>query len=232
MTLQRLLAATLFCAACSGPARETKAAPRTVARTAPEPAPVPSPVLPVDSNGIALEYRPQAEGRTMIEVREPDGASVRIFDGLKLVDEESAPLAVEAVADHWYRVSAHLPSGALREKKVKGQAGQVATLSFTDAGVRGPVALTHEELRRLIVALDQEVGDKARLSILETAVRHAWFTSAQVGALIDHVVYRDNKLLAARVLKDHILDKENAYLLYQHFTYRDDKARVQDLLER
>jgi Domain of unknown function (DUF4476) len=228
MTLRRLLASTLFCAACSEPARETRPAPRPVARAAPEPAPV----LPADNDGVALAYRPQAEGRTMIEVREPDGASVRIFDGPKLVNEEIAPLAVEALADHWYRVSAHLPSGALREKKVKGQAGQVATLSFTDAGVRGPVALTPEELLRLISALDQEEGDKTRLSILETAARHAWFTSAQAGALIDHVVHRDNKLLAVPVLKDRILDKENAFLLYQHFTYRDDKARVQDLLER
>ena len=227
MNLPGLLAATLLCAACSGPAREAKPAPpKPVAR-----AETPPPVLPAD-DGIALEYRPQSDGRTMIEVRKPDGARVQIFDGLKLLDEESAPLSVEAQADHWYRITAHLPSGALREKKVQGQAGQVATLSFTDAGVRGPVTMTHEEFHRLLTALDQETGDQAKLSMVETAARHSWFSSTQVGTLIDHVVYRANKLLVVPLLKERILDKQNAYLLYQHFTYREDKAQVQQLLER
>ncbi len=167
----------------------------------------------------------------MLEVRKPDGASVQIFDGPKLVDQQSAPLSIEAQADHWYRVTAHLPSGALRETKVQGQAGQVASLTFIDAGVRGPVTLTHEEFHRLLTAIDIEPGDKAKLSILETAARRAYFSTAQAGALIDHVVYRENKLLAVPLLKDRILDKQNAYLLYQHFTYREDKARVQELLE-
>lgn len=222
-----LLAAALLAAACAGPARESrppqpKPPPRAVA---------PAPVL-AESDGIALEYRPQSQGRTLIEVLRPEGARVAIYDGPKLVDEESAPLSVEALADHWYRVTAHLPSGALREKKVQGQAGQVATLSFTDAGVRGPVALTREEFGRLLHALDVEAGDKAKLSLLETAARRSYFSTAQAGALIDHVVYRENKLLAVPLLKDRILDQQNAYLLYQHFTYREDKARVQELLER
>ena len=41
----------------------------------------------------------------------------------------------------------------------------------------------------------------------------------------------ENKLAAVPVLKDRILDRENAFWLYQHFTYRDDKAKVQEILE-
>ncbi len=159
MTLQRLLAATLLCAACSGPARENRPAPKPVPRAAAPPAPV----LPAD-DGIAREYRPQPEGRTPIEVRNS--------------------------------------------------------------------AMTHEEFRRLLNAMDIETGGQAKLSMLETAARHSYFSTAQAGALIDHVVYRDDKLLAVPLLKDRILDQQNVYLLYQHFNYREDKARVQELLER
>jgi hypothetical protein len=35
-----------------------------------------------------------------------------------------------------------------------------------------------------------------------------------------------------QILKDRILDRENAFWLYQHFTYREDKAKVQEMLER
>ena len=206
-----------------------KPPPKPVAR-AETPAPV-APVAPAD-DGVALEYRAQAEGRTMIEVLKPEGASIQIFDGGQSVANDAAPLSIEAHADHWYRVTAHLPSGALREKKVQGQTGQVASLRFADTGVRGPVAMSHDEFHRLITALDQEAGDKAKISLLETAAAHAWFTTAQAGALIDHVVYREDKLLVVPIVRGRILDRQNAYLLYQHFTYREDKAKVEQMLER
>ena len=42
----------------------------------------------------------------------------------------------------------------------------------------------------------------------------------------------ESRLLAAvPLLKDRILDRENAFWLYQHFTYREDKAKVQEILE-
>ncbi len=93
-----------------------------------------------------------------------------------------------------------------------------------------PQALTHEEFHRLLLAVDQEAGDKAKLAIVETAAAHAWFSTAQAGALLDHLVYRESKLFAVPVLKGHIVDLQNEYLLYQHFTYREDKAKVEEML--
>ena len=49
--------------------------------------------------------------------------------------------------------------------------------------------------------------------------------------IIDRLVYRDDKLAAVPILKDRILDKQNAWQLYQHFTYREDKMKVQEMLE-
>lgn len=214
-------------AACSTPSAQQKPAPPP-ARAQPKPEPAP---LTSAADGIALDYRAQSEGRTLVEVLKPDGAQIQIFDGAQLVASDAAPLAAEVHADHWYRITAHLPSGALREKKVQGVAGQVASLRFADTGVRGPVAMTREEFHRLLNAIDQEAGDKAKLSILETASARAWFTTAMAGVLLEHLVYRDSKLLAVPIVKDRILDKQNAYLLYQHFTYREDKAKVQEMLE-
>jgi|GEM_PF-3308352 len=94
----------------------------------------------------------------------------------------------------------------------------------------GPQPLTHEEFHRLLNAVDQEAGDKAKLAIVGTAAAHAWFSTAQAGALIDHLVYRESKLLVVPVLKSRILDVQNEYLLYQHFTYREDKAKVEEML--
>jgi hypothetical protein len=92
--------------------------------------------------------------------------------------------------------------------------------------------MSDKEFRALRGQLEREHGDTAELSILRTAAASSSFTTAQAALLIDHIVHRDNKLLAVPILKDRILDRENAFWLYQHFTYRKDKMKVQEMLER
>jgi len=75
----------------------------------------------------------------------------------------------------------------------------------------------------------REVG--TALEVKDGIARIYGLTSAMAGVLIDHIVYRENKLAAVPILKDRILDRENAFWLYQHFTYREDKAKVQEILE-
>ena len=192
------------------------------------PAPAPAPVV---DEGVAVEYRPQAEGKTLLEVASPVGAKVDVHEGQALLGRDSAPMTVKAEADHWYVVSARLPSGALRETKVQARAGQVASVHFEEAAPRGPQAMSHEKFKEFTHALDVEAGDEAKLRLLQSAAAHEWFTAAMAGVIIDHVVHRENKLLAVPLLKDRILDKENAFWLYQHFTYREDKAKVQEMIE-
>ena len=139
--------------------------------------------------------------------------------------------SVRAEADHWYLVSARLPSGAVKETKVQARAGQVASVRFEDAAPQGPQAMSHEAFKDFLHALDVEAGDEAKLGLLRSAAAREWFSAAEAGVIIDHVVHRENKLRAVPLLKDRILDKENAFWLYQHFTYREDKAKVQELLE-
>ena len=91
--------------------------------------------------------------------------------------------------------------------------------------------MSREAFKGFLQALDEEPGDEAKLNLLRSAAARQWFTAAMAGVLIDHIVYRENKLAAVPILKDRILDRENAFWLYQHFTYREDKAKVQEILE-
>src|SRR6266550_2051027 len=204
--MKRLGLLLVFVAACKGPAQE--------ART--EPPPVPSPATVVTAPApvgeeVAVDYRTQSEGQA-------------------LVGRDTAPMAVKAQPDHWYMIGARLPSGAVREAKVQARAGQVASLRFVDVP-QGPQAMSREAFKGFLQALDEEPGDQGKLNLLRSAAAKQWFTSAMAGVLIDHIVYRENKLAAVPILKDRILDRENAFWLYQHFTYREDKAKVQEILE-
>ena len=154
---------------------------------------------------------------------------VQVFDGPALVAADTVPVAFDAVPDQYYRMVFQLPSGALREKKLQARAGELLSVHVMES--KGPQAMNDKEFRTLRTALDREAGDAAKLAVLRTAAANAFFTTAQAGQLIDRLVYRDDKLAAVPILKDRILDKQNAWQLYQHFTYREDKMRVQEILE-
>jgi hypothetical protein len=210
----------LLCAAgCGGPAQETRKDPAVVVQT------------PV-ADEVAVEYRTQAEGHALIEVASPAGARVDVREGQALIGRDTAPMTVKAQPDHWYAIAARLPSGAAREAKVQARGGQIASVRFMDVAPQGPQAMSREAFKGFVQTMDEEAGDEAKLNLLRSAASHQWFTSAMAGVLIDHVVHRENKLVAVQVLKDRILDRENAFWLYQHFTYREDKAKVQEMLER
>ena len=225
------LLSALALVACTTPAARTRPDPTPAAEPPPRPAEqvIPKPVV---EDGFIIEYRPQAEGRSLLEIAKPKDAQVEIYEGGKLLSRDSAPTSARVEADEWYRVHVRLPSGMEVDRKVQALHGLVASLRFTDVAPQGPAAISHEEFSRLVGALDREVGDAAKLSVLKTAAARAYFTTAMAGVLIDHLVYRENKIEAVPILKDRILDKQNAYTLYQHFTYREDKAKVQEMLEQ
>ena len=108
---------------------------------------------------------------------------------------------------------------------------QVASVHFAEAVPQGPQAMSHEAFKEFVHNVDLEAGDDAKLRLIRSASQNQWFTAAMAGVLIDHIVHRENKLAAVPILKDRILDRENAFWLYQHFTYREDKAKVQEILE-
>ena len=226
MRMKKLALLVAVAAGCTQTA-EVKPTP------SPEQPPVveaPMPARIIEENAT-VEYRAQAEGKALVEVAAPQGARVDVREGQALVGREVAPMSVKAESDHWYVVAARLPSGATREIKVQARSGQVASVRFQDTEPTGPQAMSRDAFKDLLHSVDTEAGDDAKLGLLRSAASREWFTAAMAGVLIDHIVHRDGKLAAVTVLKDRILDRENAFWLYQHFTYREDKAKVQEMLE-
>src|SRR5947209_2558281 len=117
----------------------------------PKPAPQPAPadVRPaqvVDDN-VAVEYRAQSAGQTLIEVASPPGTRVDVHEAQALVGRDVAPMTVRAEGDHWYVVSARLPSGESRETKVQARAGQIASVHFAQPAPQGPQAMSHDAFK-------------------------------------------------------------------------------------
>jgi hypothetical protein len=249
MSFPRALCAALLFALVAACPRQTEVKPTPQEEPPPEPAPpppkpkpqkppakppkvaqpAPEPPVVIVEDGIRLEYRPHA-GRTVVEVTEPEGAQVQAFDGSALVADDTVPLAFDAQPDHYYRLVARFPSGSVRDKKVQARAGRLLSVRLQEA--KEPQAMNDKDFRALRTELEHERGDTAKLALLRTAAANSYFTTLQAASLIDRLVYREDKLAAIPILKDRILDRENAWQLYQHFTYREDKIKVQEMLER
>lgn len=122
------------------PRKPPQKPPPKVAQPAPEP-----PVIIVE-DGIRLEYRPHA-GHTVVEVTEPEGAQVQAFDGSALVADDTVPLAFDAQPDHYYRLVARFPSGAVRDKKVQARAGRLLSVRLHEA--KEPQAMSDKDFRAL-----------------------------------------------------------------------------------
>jgi hypothetical protein len=229
--MKRLLVALFLVAACAAPQvvppeKPTEAPPPPEKPVEVRPPPPQPPTIIVE-DGMRLEYR--AHGRTVVEITEPEGMQVQAFDGPALVAADTVPVAFDALPDHYYRMVFQLPSGAVREKKLQARSNELLTVRLMEA--KGPQAMNEKDFHTLRAALEREGGDAAKLAVLRTAAANAFFTTAQAGQLIDRLAFRDDKLAAVPILKDRILDKQNAWQLYQHFTYREDKMKVQEILE-
>lgn len=226
--MKRLLVALFLLAACAAPQvvppEKPTEAPEKPVEVRPPP---PQPPTIIVEDGMRLEYR--AHGRTVVEITEPEGMQVQAFDGPALVAADTVPVAFDALPDHYYRMVFQLPSGAVREKKLQARSNELLTVRLMEA--KGPQAMNEKDFHTLHAALEREAGDAAKLAVLRTAAANAFFTTAQAGQLIDRLAFRDDKLAAVPILKDRILDKQNAWQLYQHFTYREDKMKVQEILE-
>jgi hypothetical protein len=96
----------------------------------------------------------------------------------------------------------------------------------------GPQPMPVEEFRHFIGAVDRsDGGDAGKIAMIKTAAQDNYFLVGEVGMLIDHVTYRQSKLDLVPILNPRITDRGEAYRILEHFTYREDKALVEQQLQ-
>jgi len=87
------------------------------------------------------------------------------------------------------------------------------------------------EFRALKQAIESESFEKQQLNVLQSAARRAQFTVEQVGQLIDLFSFSSGKVKVVEITRPRIVDRENLYQLYSHFTFDSDKDKVKHLLK-
>ncbi len=81
-------------------------------------------------------------------------------------------------------------------------------------------------------AISRESFSEGRLNVLSTAMSSGtWFTVFQVGQLIDLFNFGTEKIKVVEMTNSHLADRQNAFRLYEHFTFSAEKEKVRKILE-
>ncbi len=95
-----------------------------------------------------------------------------------------------------------------------------------------PQPMDSAQFGALLEAIDAEGFEDGKLGVLRTAAPSAFFTVGQVGQLVDQFAFSSGKVAVVETCKPRILDLQNAFQLYSHFTFDSDKAKVRRILGR
>jgi hypothetical protein len=94
----------------------------------------------------------------------------------------------------------------------------------------GPRAMEPARFDALVAAVKREPFADGQRRVLDTAMPGAWFSVAQVGTLVDLFTFSPDKLGVVRRAKGRIVDPDQAFRLYERFTFESDKAELRKIL--
>jgi hypothetical protein len=89
-----------------------------------------------------------------------------------------------------------------------------------------------ENEKTLASAMRKEAFDDNRLAVLSLGVRNVCVTSEQARDLVGEVTFSRPRLEALRMLAGRIVDAQDAWKLYDAFTFDSDKRAARDILTK
>ncbi len=90
--------------------------------------------------------------------------------------------------------------------------------------------ITEQQLQSLMHAINKESFGDSKLRVLESAVSTQYFLVPQVMKILQRFSFGEDKLDAVRMLWPRVLDRENAYQLYQGFTFQGEKDELRQII--
>jgi len=202
----------------------------------------------VSGNDFSLNYQMHPKGKSFLKVLSPEGAKARILLRNSVVIKDTIPFSYKAKGDVFYTVEITL-NGKIWKKKIEVKDGMIAILKVAkmhSASAKitvvnesprkkhkkkkhhGKIAMSNSQLKSLIAAIKSESFDEGQLNVLKDAMQHKWVTSKQVGKIIDVYSFASSKVQAGTICYPRVVDKDNFYTVYSHFTFSGSKDELRE----
>ncbi len=89
-----------------------------------------------------------------------------------------------------------------------------------------PKPIRAEDLAPFIESVKKAGFGDTKVDMVKEFGRSNWFMVDQVGTIAEELPFGENKVEAILALYPHIVDKENAYRLYEFVTFSDDRDKL------
>ncbi|MBX2804173.1 MAG: DUF4476 domain-containing protein [Myxococcales bacterium] len=135
------------------------------------------------------------------------------------------------------------PSGVvLAHSEVRVPPRQNVRLVFDGAGMRpiappapppqpvGPEPMDGATFTLLMSEVSKLSFGDDKLGAIELAAARSWFTTDQVGQLIDQMSFGDDKIAVVKLTRTRIVDMDRAFTLASRFDFSNDAEEAMDLL--
>jgi hypothetical protein len=116
-------------------------------------------------------------------------------------------------------------------------ATRIAVASDLPGGVRQAAApavapIDETGLASLRASIERESFSQGKLRVLEQAAASHYFLAAQVRTLLGEFSFANDRMRALELLAPRLVDRNNAFVIYDALTFTPEKQRARQLLER
>ncbi|MBL8822846.1 MAG: DUF4476 domain-containing protein [Planctomycetia bacterium] len=94
-----------------------------------------------------------------------------------------------------------------------------------------PTAMSNESFNRFLTNFRSKAFDKDKIGFLEDHLLSAYVTSDQAIVLLKQFSFDNDRIRAAVLLYDHLIDKENLHRVLETFAFDSSRKSVMDRLK-
>jgi hypothetical protein len=91
-----------------------------------------------------------------------------------------------------------------------------------------PVAIGAGELNTILEAIEDASFSSDKLSVLRSASRSRWFSAAQVVQVMEKFSFASDKVEAAAMLHEALVDPENWFVVYKALSFESDRRKLRE----
>ena len=187
-------------------------------------------VMGVDTFDIGFEMKPQQT----IRLLSPEGAHADIWaDDGSYLGGYDVPCEVQARPGQFYRVVMSANGGLIFDRKVELRQYFRTNVSWRGAP-RATVVVVNQpsmgmvDFPALVEAVKGESFSEGKLDVVRTS--EGGLTVDQLGQLVDLFSFSADQVKLVEIAQPRLVDRQNAFKLYSHFTFDADKKKVKALL--
>jgi len=190
-------------------------------------------VMGVDTFNIAFEMKPEETLRLM----SPEGAHADIWaDDGSYLGGYDLPAEVRAAPGQFYRVVMSANGGLIFDRKVELRRYFRTNVSYRGMPTTTVVVQSAPPQRgyamvdfpALVEAVKAESFGDAKLDVVRTS--EGGLTVDQLGELVDLFSFSSEQVKVVEICQQRLVDRQNAFKLYKHFTFDGDKQKVKAIL--